>query len=170
MKAIVDQEFKTKTGKVFRPGDIFEAEDIRVINRLVEKGRVRLLPPSGAKTASPDAPSCPDQGSGQATLPEAGGDGLKTQYSGHSETATWDSPVFGLLSAPILSRDFETFTLIHPLTGEVVTLSNEWLVSMDERAAILEHDGGLPREEADQQAKIEFFGLFRKRGANEKRD
>ena len=58
--------------------------------------------------------------------------------------------------------------MIHPLTGETVTLPNEWLVSPDERAAIIEFDGGHPREEADDQAKREFFGLFRKGGT--KRD
>lgn len=58
-----------------------------------------------------------------------------------------------------------TFVLRHPLTDEIVELSREWLVSLDERSAILEYDGGLPREEADKQAREEYFRLFRKGGA-----
>ena len=81
------------------------------------------------------------------------------------ERVSWKSPVFGELTAgPVLSQDLNTFTLKHPLTGEVVTLSNEWLVSLDERSAVLEYDGGMPRDEADRAAKIEFFQLFRKGG------
>lgn len=77
----------------------------------------------------------------------------------------WTSPLFGRIEGgPVLEMDETTFSLIHPLTGERVTLSKEWLVSMDERAAIMEHDGGISREEADKQARIEFFGLFRKGG------
>ncbi len=77
----------------------------------------------------------------------------------------WNSPLFGRLEAgPVLEMDETTFSLIHPLTGERVTLSREWLTSLDERAAIMEYDGGISRGEADKQAKIEFFGLFRKGG------
>lgn len=78
------------------------------------------------------------------------------------ETVRWDSPLFGCLEGPVLEMGETTFTLVHPLTGERVTLPNDWLVSMEERSAILEYDGGLPREEADKQARTEFFGLFRK--------
>ena len=48
-------------------------------------------------------------------------------------------------------------------------LSRDWLVSLDERSAIIEYDGNASREEADRQAKIEFFGLFWKGGENAKR-
>ncbi|MDA8112211.1 MAG: hypothetical protein M0T83_07145 [Nitrospiraceae bacterium] len=85
---------------------------------------------------------------------------------GFQEIVQWDSPVFGRLEGVIFERGENSFTLRHPLTGEEVTLPNEWIVSLDERAAILEHDGGLPREEADDQAKREFFGLFRRGGHN----
>lgn len=75
----------------------------------------------------------------------------------------WESPLFGKLSGgPVLEMTETTFSLIHPLTGEKVTLSREWLISMEERSAIIEHDGGLAREGADKQARIEFFGLFKK--------
>ena len=83
--------------------------------------------------------------------------------------ATWQSPVFGRLEAPLMELRETTFILSHPLTGEVVELSKEWLVSLDERSAILEFDAGLSREEADSQARQEFFGLFRKGGSHEKR-
>ncbi|MHB1286477.1 MAG: hypothetical protein ACYCYP_07945 [Leptospirales bacterium] len=87
------------------------------------------------------------------------------------ERVSWESPLFGKLTAgPVLEMGETTFSLIHPLTGEKVVLSREWLVSMDERSAIMEHDGGLPREEADKQAKIEFFKLFRKGGRHGKTD
>ena len=82
----------------------------------------------------------------------------------------WNSPLFGRLEAgPVLEQGPDTFTLRHPLTQEIVELPNEWLVSLDERSAILEYDAGLPREEADRVARIEFFGLFRKGGTNAKR-
>lgn len=165
----VIETFKKLSGEIVKAGDVLDVSPEKV-DGLVKRGRVRLLPPSGAKTASPDAPSCPDQGSGQATLPEAYETGQETANGEESGLVAWNSPVFGLLEAPVLSRDFETFTLIHPLTGEAVTLPNEWLVSMDERSAIIEYDGGIPRKEADNQAKWEFFRLFRKGGAHEKRD
>ncbi len=115
---------------------------------------------------SPDTPPSPDQASGQPMTPEAGEDGLKTQNPGQSDPqiVRWKSPLFGELEAPILSRGTHFFSLEHPLTGEVVRIPNEWLVSLDERSAILEYDGGLPREEADRRARIEFFGLFREGG------
>lgn len=118
-------------------------------------------PPS---PASPAPHSCPDQAPGQATQPGREETGLKTANPGHSDTVAWNSPIFGILEAPILSRDFASFTLLHPLTGEVVTLPNEWIASLEERAAIIEYDGHAPREEADRQARKEFFGLFRRGG------
>ncbi len=81
------------------------------------------------------------------------------------ERVSWNSPIFGELSGgPVLEMGETTFTLKHPLTGEIVNLSKKWLVSMDERSSILEFDGGLPRESADRAARIEFFGLFREGG------
>ena len=77
----------------------------------------------------------------------------------------FNSPIFGELEGIILEMGEKTFRLIHPLTGEVVSLSNECLVSMEERAAILEYQAHLPRKEADDRARKEFFGLFR-RGVN----
>ncbi len=81
------------------------------------------------------------------------------------ERVSWESPLFGRIEGgPVLEQGPDTFTLRHPLTQEIVELPNEWLDSLDERAAILEFDAGLPREAADREAKIEFFGLFRKGG------
>ena len=104
------------------------------------------------------------EGSDHPTLHGEGETGLKTQDKGQFGTVAWESPIFGRLEAPLIDRDADSFTLTHPLTGEAVRLPNEWLVSMEERSAILEHDGGLPRYEADDQAKREFFGLFRRGG------
>lgn len=87
------------------------------------------------------------------------------------ERVSWESPLFGRLSAgPVLEMTETHFSLIHPLTGEKVVLSREWLVSLDERSAIFEFDAGMSREKADQEARKEFFGLFRKGGSHEKRD
>ena len=81
------------------------------------------------------------------------------------ERVSWESPLFGRLEAgPVLEQGPDTFILRHPLTQEIVELPNEWLASLDERSAIMEYDAGLPREESDKQAKIEFFQLFRKGG------
>ena len=157
VKAI--ETFKKLSGEVVKPGDVLDLPPEKVAG-LIERGRVRPLPP---EIASPDAPSCPDSGSDRLPLSGEGETGLKTANPGQSGTVTWDSPLFGRLEAPLLEKGPETFTLRHPLTGEAVTLPNEWLVSMDERAAILEFDGNLPREEADSQAKTEFFGMFGKR-------
>lgn len=78
------------------------------------------------------------------------------------DIATWESPLFGKLSGgPVLETTETTFSLIHPLTGERVTLSKEWLISLDERAAILEYDAGLSREEADRKARGMIFNEFR---------
>ena len=121
-------------------------------------------PASEPETASQDIPSRPDQVPGQATPPGGGETGLKTANPGQSDTVTWNSPLFGVLEAPAMERGPETFTLRHHLTGEIVELPNEWLISLEERAAILEFDGNASREEADRQAKIEFFGLFRRGG------
>ena len=81
-----------------------------------------------------------------------------------SQAVRFDSPLFGELEGVVLERGEDTFTLRHPLTGEIVTLSNEWLISMEERSAILEYQAHLPREEADKEARRQFFGLFRKGG------
>ena len=79
------------------------------------------------------------------------------------EIVRFNSPVFGELEGIVLERWENTFTLRHPLiVGEVVTLPNEWLVSLEERSAIIENLGNIPRIEADRQARTEFFGLFRK--------
>ena len=160
--------------------NIILTEPLRQAERVLEAGTRLDLPEQKALkliglgyargVPSPDAPSHPDQGSGQATLPEAYETGQETANGEESGLVAWNSPVFGLLEAPVLSRDFETFTLIHPLTGEAVTLPNEWLVSMDERSAIIEEGAKLSREEADSQAKREFFGMFRKKGTHEKRN
>ncbi|KGA95206.1 hypothetical protein LptCag_2640 [Leptospirillum ferriphilum] len=74
----------------------------------------------------------------------------------------WQSPLFGPLEAPLLEKGPTHFRLVHPLTGETVTLSNDWLVSLEERAAIIEFDGGFPREKAEAQANRDIFNLFRK--------
>ncbi|EQD24496.1 MAG: hypothetical protein D084_Lepto4C00427G0001, partial [Leptospirillum sp. Group IV 'UBA BS'] len=60
------------------------------------------------------------------------------------ETVRFNSPLFGELEGIILEMEEKTFRLIHPLTGEVVSLSNEWLISMEERAAILEYEATFP--------------------------
>jgi len=79
------------------------------------------------------------------------------------QSVEWESPLFGKLSGgPVLSMTETTFTLVHPLTGEKVTLSKEWLVTMDERSAIMEFDAGLPHEEADKRARGMMFNQFRK--------
>lgn len=99
--------------------------------------------------------------------------GLVTRHRAEPlpEKVAWTSPLFGRLEAgPILEMGETTFSLIHPLTGERVTLSREWLASLDERSSIMEHGGGLPREEADREARVEFFRLFRKGGSNAERD
>lgn len=101
---------------------------------------------------------------------EWGAKGLVEAVSPLPERVTWKSPLFGHLEGgPVLEMTETHFSLIHPLTGERVTLPREWLVSLDERSAIMEHDAGLSREEADREAKIEFFQLFRKGGSHEKR-
>jgi hypothetical protein len=68
----------------------------------------------------------------------------------------------------LIDRDADSFTLTHPLTGEAVRLPNEWLVSMEERSAILEHDGGFSKKEADDRAAAEFLRLFGKGEHSEK--
>ncbi|MHB1926718.1 MAG: hypothetical protein ACYCRD_05565 [Leptospirillum sp.] len=77
----------------------------------------------------------------------------------------WESPLYGILSGgPVLEMGETTFTLKHPLTGEILVLSREWLVTMEERAAIFEYEAGLPREEADRKARGMLFNQFRKGG------
>ena len=145
------QVISGKNGVVLPPGTVrsFPEEIARL---LVEKGAGRIVSPR------------PAQAPGQATQPGREETGLKTASPGHSDTVAWNSPIFGRLEAPAMERGPETFTLRHPLTNEIVELPNEWIVSMEERASIIEYDGHAPREEADRQAKIEFFGLFRKGG------
>ncbi|MHB1934823.1 MAG: hypothetical protein ACYCR5_10690 [Leptospirillum sp.] len=76
-----------------------------------------------------------------------------------------ESVLFGKLTGgPVLEMSETTFTLIHPLTGERVTLSKEWLVTMDERSAILEYEARLAREEADRKARGMLFNQFREGG------
>lgn len=65
MKALIIEDFTTKTGKILRIGDVVESGDGGIIHRLIDKGRARLLP-SGTHG---DAPSCPDEGSSEAPLP-----------------------------------------------------------------------------------------------------
>ncbi len=113
-------------------------------------------------------PSHSETGSGQPTLPGEGETTLKTQNQGQSDRATGDSPLFGRLEAPILSQDCDSFTLTHPLSGEIVTLLSEWLISLEERSAILEHDGGFSKKEADDRAAAEFLRLFGKGEHSEK--
>ena len=68
MKALIIEDFSTKTGKILKIGDVIESEDRGVILRLIGKGRARPLP-SGA---TGDAPSCPDEGSSEAPRPQGG--------------------------------------------------------------------------------------------------
>lgn len=65
MKALIIEDFATKTGKILRIGDVVESGDGGIIHRLIRGGRARLLP-SGTHG---DAPSCPDEGSSEAPLP-----------------------------------------------------------------------------------------------------
>ena len=90
--------------------------------------------------------------------------GLVQVFLSPGEKASWESPVFGRLEAPLLEMKEKTFVLRHPITDEIVELSRDWLASLEERAAIIEFDDNKPREEADAQARREFFGLFRKGG------
>lgn len=142
---------------VVRPKELITDE----VRAFIRTHKAEILAELGKQTP-PNAPLSPDEASGHPTVHPTVSEALKTQETG---IVAWDSPLFGRLEAPVLSRDFDSFTLIHPLTGETVTLPNEWLVSMDERSAILEYDGGLPREEADKQAREEYFRMFRKGGA-----
>ncbi len=165
MEAIALKPIRVKsTGQEYLPGDVVDAEPGKLL-QWSEKGLVRIVM---VEPASPVNPPSPDQASGQPMTPNAGEDGLKTQNPWQSgpalETVRWTSPLFGELEAPVLARGTHFFSLEHPLTGEVVRIPNEWEVSMEERSAILEYDGGLPREEADRRARIEFFGLFREGG------
>lgn len=157
------EPFKRLSGEIVNPGDVLDVPPEK-IDGLIARGRVRPLPMSiEPEAASQDAHPSPEHVPGHPTLPGASGTCLKTQNPGHSGNVAWESPLFGRLEAPVLEMGPTHFRLVHPLTGETVTLLNEWLVPMDERSAILEYDAGLPREEADDQAKREFFGLFRKR-------
>ena len=61
---IVETFKKLSDGSLLHPGEILDIPQEKAL-RLIEKGRVRLLP-SGA---SGDAPSCPDEGSSEAPLP-----------------------------------------------------------------------------------------------------
>ena len=68
MKALIIEDFTTKTGKVLKIGDVIESEDGGIIHRLIEKGRARPLP-SGAHG---DAPKNDSEGSGEITPPPKG--------------------------------------------------------------------------------------------------
>ena len=114
------ETFKKLSGEVVRPGGILDLP-LDKAEALIQKGRARLLP---------DPASRSETGSGQPTLPGEGKTTLKTQNQGQSDRVTWDSPLFGRLEAPIISQDFDSFTLIHPLSGETVTLPGEWIVSL----------------------------------------
>jgi hypothetical protein len=52
-----------------------------------------------------------------------------------------------------------------PLDGDIVSpesLAMEWRIEYEERAAILEYDGGLSREDADKQALEEILERLRR--------
>ncbi len=49
-------------------------------------------------------------------------------------------------------------------TGSVADLPFEWRVEFEERAAILEYDGGLAREEAERRAFAEVLRRIRASG------
>lgn len=96
---------------------------------------------------------------------EWGAKGLVETVSFLPDRVAWTSPLFRRLEGgPVLEMSETYFSLIHPLTGEIVELSNEWLVSMEERSAIMEFDGGIPREEADRKAQGMMFDQFRQGG------
>ena len=61
---IVETFRKLSDGSLLHPGEILDIPQEKAL-RLIEKGRARPLP-SGA---TGDAPSCPDEGSSEATLP-----------------------------------------------------------------------------------------------------
>ena len=145
------QSVTGKNGVVLSPGTVRDFPE-EIARLLIEKGAGRIVSPR------------PDQAPGQATQSGGGETGLKTASPGQSDAVTWDSPLFGILEAPLIEMGQATFRLIHPLTHEEVVFPNEWLVSLDERSAIIEEGAGLKREEADDQAKREFFGLFKKGG------
>ena len=65
---IVETFRKLSDGSLLHPGEILDIPQEKAL-RLIEKGRARLLPPSGTHGK---APSCPDSGSGEPHLP--GGD------------------------------------------------------------------------------------------------
>ncbi len=64
---IVETIKKLSDGSILHPGDILDIDEEKAL-RLIEKGRARPLP-SGTHG---DAPSCPDEGSGEAPLPRGG--------------------------------------------------------------------------------------------------
>jgi hypothetical protein len=49
-------------------------------------------------------------------------------------------------------------------TVTVADLSPDWHLQWDERAAIMEYDGGLPREHAEAQALAEIIVQMRRSG------
>jgi len=147
MRATVLKPIRVKsTGETFCPGEVIDLPEEKAL-AWAEKGLVSIEP---------------DQTERDQPIPEAG---HKTQIQALPERVDWESPAFGRLSGgPVLEMSETTFTLIHPLTGEKVTLSKEWLMTLDERAAILEYDAGLSREEADRKARGMLFNQFRKGG------
>jgi hypothetical protein len=54
-------------------------------------------------------------------------------------------------------------TLLEPtlLEPTLTDLTGDWLVLWDERAAIMEYDGGLPREQAEHLALVEITAQMR---------
>lgn len=77
MKALILEDFTTKTGKILKVGDVIEAEDERVVSRLVERGRARPLP----SEATGKAPKNDSEAVGQATTPPKEGAPLPAQFS-----------------------------------------------------------------------------------------
>jgi hypothetical protein len=55
----------------------------------------------------------------------------------------------------------ETFGEYQGQIASPYDLSMDWRVEFEERAAILEYDGGLSREEADKQALGEILGRLK---------
>jgi len=149
MRAKILKPIRVKsTGEKFFPRDVIDIPEEKA-REWAGRGLVSLEP---------------DQTEGDQPILESG---HKAQITPLPERVGWESPLLGKLSGgPVLEMGPDTFSIRHPLTGERVTLPNEWLASLDERSAIIEHDGGLPREEADKQARTEFLKLFGKKGAD----
>ena len=48
-----------------------------------------------------------------------------------------------------------------PILADIDELPMDWRIEYEERAAILEYDGGLSREDADAQALIEIWNRMK---------